>query len=434
MSTVVENAAVATTEVVAVKEPRIALPIVAVEDYKVIEIGTSSVPTATAAYLEISDINEYAQVAAVAKTCTNVKMSGGAKGCLVVIDGSHPLNVEKVALLNPELKNKVCVISIVYNGAERLRLSAKTLGTSKIKKTTRGSFFDKSFDGVEDMGDFNYIFGKEGTEFTKELNTKICRVVKSLVPHGLLYSDENKAGFHKGNSRIPKEGRTNDNYAWYFNWEEITAKLQRDAMIDHLVAVATKEASKGLAETETVSAEVIEGFRAESTVLVDSLNINADEVVANIVKIINDVYPTMVVDTTKTLYIEAKVSEFAALKAAKFVFDVESGKIVSKKDEDEAIKAAKAQEKANKKAEAAEAKKAKKAAEAAEAAVESGVEVAVAPVEVAVSAPVEVAVAPVTPVTPVAPIAPVAVAPVAPVAPIAPINAAALLSGVNPTA
>ena len=147
MSTVVENAAVATTEVVAVKEPRIALPIVAVEDYKVIEIGTSSVPTATAAYLEISDINEYAQVAAVAKTCTNVKMSGGAKGCLVIIDGSHPLNVEKVALLNPELKNKVCVISIAYNGAERLRLSAKTLGTSKIKKTTRGSFFDKSFDG-----------------------------------------------------------------------------------------------------------------------------------------------------------------------------------------------------------------------------------------------------------------------------------------------
>ena len=37
MSTVVEN----TAEVVAVKEPRIALPIVAVEDYKVIEIGTS---------------------------------------------------------------------------------------------------------------------------------------------------------------------------------------------------------------------------------------------------------------------------------------------------------------------------------------------------------------------------------------------------------
>jgi hypothetical protein len=91
--------AVATAEVV--KEPRIALPVVAVEDYKVLAIGESSIPTATAAYLEISDINEYAQVAAVAKTCTNVKMSGGPKGCLVVIDGSHPLNAEKVTLLNP---------------------------------------------------------------------------------------------------------------------------------------------------------------------------------------------------------------------------------------------------------------------------------------------------------------------------------------------
>ena len=427
----VEN--VATVEAVAVtaevvKEPRIALPVVAVEDYKVLAIGESSIPTATAAYLEISDINEYAQVAAVAKTCTNVKMSGGPKGCLVVIDGSHPLNAEKVTLLNPELKNKVCVISISYNGAERLRLSAKTLGTSKIKKTTRGAFFDKAFDGVEDMGDYNYIFGKEGTEFTKELNTKICRVVKSLVPHGLLYSDENKAGFHKGNSRIPKEGRTSDNYAWYFDWAEIHAKLQRDAMINHLVAVNTKEASKGLAENESVSTEVIEGFKTEATTLVDSLNINADEVIANIVKIINDVYPTIVVDTTKTLYIEALVTEFAALKASKFVFDVESGKIVSKKEEDDAKKAAIAQEKADKKAAEKADKKAKKAEEAAAKSEEAAVEVeaiAVSPVEVAPISPVEVAIAPVA----VAP-----VAPVAPIAPIAPIDAASLLSGVNPTA
>ena len=324
----VENIAVvaSTVEVAKEKVARIELPVVAVEDYKALEISAVK----GAVVINVSTIEEYAQVAAVVKTLKAVKYVSGNKGAIIVVDAQNLANAEKLVLLNPEIKNSgaaLVIIHVTYYGAEKLRLSAKTTGESKVKKSARAAFFDISLEGMVDMGEFNYICGVEGTEFTKEKNTKIVRVVKALVADKKLYSDEDKSGFHKTNSRIPVEARSNDNYAWYFVWADIKAKL-------------------------------------------DAAGINGDEVIANIVKIINDVYPTIVVDTTKTLYVEALVSEFANLKSEKLVFDATSGKIISKKEEAALAKAAKAQEKADAKAaKDAEKKATKKAAAKEEAAV-----------------------------------------------------------------
>lgn len=377
------NTVVASTEAVAVeKVARIALPEVAVENYKALEISAVK----GAVVINVSDIEEYAQVAAVVKTLKAVKYVSGNKGAIIVIDALNLANAEKLLLLNPEIKNSgaaLVIINITYNGAEKLRLSAKTTGESKVKKSARAAFFDISLEGMVDMGEFNYICGVEGTEFTKEKNTKIVRVVKALVADKKLYSDEDKSGFHKTNSRIPVEARSNDNYAWYFVWADIKAKL-------------------------------------------DAAGINGDEVIANIVKIINEVYPSIVVDTTKTLYVEALVSEFANLKSEKLVFDVASGKIISKKEEAALAKAAKAQEKAD----AKEAKKAEKKAAKKEAAKE---EAAVADVVVEGLTPAVEAPLAVEGLAPIAPIAP-AIAPVAkeetPV--VAPaVDAASLINGLN---
>lgn len=429
MSTVVENAAVVE------KEVRIALPVIAVEDYKTLAVTTAEVPGAEAAFLNISDINEYAQFAAVAKTCSNVKIYGNGKGCSVVIDGSHPKNTEKVAQLNAELAGKVVIAVITYNGAERLRLSAKTMGTSKAKKSVRGSFFDNDLTGLVDMGAHFYIYGKEGTEFTKELNTKICRVVKALVPFGLLYSDEDKSGFHKAKTRIPSDARTKDNYGWYFEWAEIAAKLDAGIVLGKLEAHFVEAAKAAKAKTLEAGVEVnlddaeLAVAKAEAAKTATELNINSADVIANIVKIINDVYPTITIDTTKTLYIEALVSEFARIKSERFVFDATAGKIVSKKEEEAEAKAAKAAKKAEEK----EAKDAAKKAKKAEAAANETPEVAVEAPVVAVDAPVEVTVAMVAPVevAAVTPIAPVA--PITPIAPVGGINAATLLGGIAPS-
>lgn len=366
---------VASTEVAAKeKVARIELPVVAVEDYKTLEISAVK----GAVVINVSDINEYAQVAAVVKTLKAVKYVSGNKGAIIIIDAQNLANVEKLTLLNPEIKNSgaaLVIINITYNGAEKLRLSAKTTGESKVKKSARAAFFDISLEGMVDMGEFNYICGVEGTEFTKELNTKIVRVVKALVADKKLYSDEDKSGFHKTNSRIPVEARSNDNYAWYFVWPEIKAKL-------------------------------------------DAAGLNGDAIIADIVKIINDVYPTIVIDTTKTLYVEALVSEFANLKSEKLAFDATTGKIISKKEEAALAKAAKAQEKADAKAlKDAERKANKKAAAKEEAAVADVVVEGLAP---AVEA--EAVVAPeLTPVAPIAPVAPMAPA----------VDAAALINGLN---
>lgn len=323
----VENIAVVETsaavETVATeKVARIALPEVAVENYKALEISAVK----GAVVINVSDIEEYAQVAAVVKTLKAVKYVSGNKGAIVVVDAQNLANAEKLLLLNPEIKNSgaaIVIINITYNGAEKLRLSAKTTGESKVKKSARAAFFDISLEGMVDMGEFNYICGVEGTDFTKELNTKIVRVVKALVADKKLYSDEDKSGFHKTNSRIPVEARSSDNYAWYFVWSEIKAKL-------------------------------------------DAAGLNGDAIIADIVKIINDVYPTIVVDTTKTLYVEALVSEFANLKSEKLVFDATTGKIISKKEEAALAKAANAQAKADAKAAKLAEKKATKKATAKE--------------------------------------------------------------------
>lgn len=449
MSTVVETPVVATAAVAvkAEKEPRIALPVIAEADYKVLDFTTASEVAATAAYLNISDINEYAQFAAIAKGCSQVKIAGNAKGCLVVIDGSHPKNTERVALLNPELAGKIVITTVVYNGAEKLRISAKNMGTSKAKVSVRSSFFDRDLSGMIDMGEFNYIFGKEGTECTKELNTKICRAAKALVPFGLLYSDEDKSGFHKTNSRIPSENRTQNNYSWFFVWEEIAAKLAPEVVLSKLTAKFTKDAldakvKAALAanpETEVASvvldASEVAAATAKATETQAELALDANTVISQLVAIIEDVYPTIKVDTTKTLYIEALVSEFAAIKSEKFEFDAASGKVVSRKEEAAAAKAAKEAKKAAEKAEKEANKKAKKAKEAVDAAAGEAVEVAVeAPVvaseEVAVSAPVvesPIAVAPIG-------IVPVGVAPIAPItSTVLPgINANAILDNINP--
>ena len=440
MSTLVETPAVVKAE----KEPRIALPVIAEADYKVLECTTASDVNATVAYLNISDINEYAQFAAVAKGCSQVKISGNAKGCLVAIDGSHPKNTDKVALLNPELAGKIVIATITYNGAERLRISAKNMGTSKVKASVRGTFFDRDLSGLVDMETYNYIFGKDGTECTKQLNTKICRAAKALVPFGLLYSDEDKSGFHKANSRIPSENRTKDNYSWYFIWEEIAAKLAPEVVLNKLVAkfsadaldakVKAAVAANPAVEVASIAldANEVAAATAKATETQASLALDANVVISQLVAIIENVYPTIKVDTTKDLYIEALVSEFAAIKSEKFEFDVATGTVVSRKAEALAEKAKKVAEKEAARAEKKSSKKAKVAEEAAAAVEGEAVEVSdVAPV--VVDAPVEAVVAPVSPVAPIAPIAPVSVAPVAPIAPVAPV-AATILPGINANA
>ena len=411
------------------KESRIVLPEVVEADYKVIAFSTPETPVAGAAYIKIEDITEYAQVAAVAKTCEKVKIASTSKKALLVIDGSHPKNTEKVALINPELKGKVVVIEITYNGAERLRLSAKTMGTSIAKKSARAAFFDRDLNGMVDLGEFNYICGIEGTEYTKEENTKILRVIKSLLPDGILYSDNDKSGFHKTNSRIPKEARTSDNYSWYFEWSEIANKLTIENVTKRLAEDAKAVALTELVDTlegeakttATLSADTIAKIDAEAAAKATELNIDANKVIADIVKVINSVYPNIVVDTTKALYLEGLKSTFSAIKSSKFVFNGET--IVSLKEEEEARKEAKKAEKAeraeNKKAET----KAKKAKEAAEASVEEEVSVAVGG-EVVLDAVAPVNVAPIAPVAPVAP--------VAPIAPIAPIAVDSLINGIVP--
>lgn len=376
---VVEAAAVETVETVATeKVARIVLPEVAVENYKALEISAVK----GAVVINVSDIEEYAQVAAVVKTLKAVKYVSGNKGAIIVVDAQNLANAEKLLLLNPEIKNSgaaTVIINITYNGAEKLRLSAKTTGESKVKKSARAAFFDISLDGMVDMGEFNYICGVEGTDFTKELNTKIVRVVKALVADKKLYSDEDKSGFHKTNSRIPVEARSSDNYAWYFVWSEIKAKL-------------------------------------------DAAGLNGDAIIADIVKIINDVYPTIVVDTTKTLYVEALVSEFANLKSEKLVFDATTGKIISKKEEAALAKAANAQAKADAKAaKLAEKKATKKATAKEEAAVADVVVEGLTPaVEIAPIAVEGLVTAEAAPV--IAPVAPV----MAPA-----VDAAALINGLN---
>lgn len=384
--TPVEVAVAAPVEVAApVKVVRVELPEVAVENYKILPFSEVA-GTVTVA---VDSLEEYAQVSAVLKTMKNVVYVSGNKGAIAIVDAKHLINAEKLVLISPELKAEgidQVVFKINFNGAEKLRLSAKTTGTSKVKPSIRNAFFDLDLNGMVDMGEFNYIFGVEGTEFTKELNTKILRIVKGLVADGKLYSDEDKSGFHKGKTRIPPEARTKDNYAWYFKWSEIKTKL-------------------------------------------DAAGLNGDETVANIVKIINEVYPTIVVDTTKDLWLEALVSEFAAIKSEKFDFDIETGKIVSRKEEEALKKAQALQAKNDLKAKNDAEKKANKKAKAKEEAETASDVVVDLGTAVEGNAATDVTALNETNVLPMGAVA----APAVGVAQLSPsIDAASLISGLNP--
>lgn len=353
------------------KVARIALPVVEVENFKVLEYKNSSVDGAPVAFVTVNDIEEYAQVALVTKTCTNVIYSSGNKTCTIVIDGTIERNQNQVALLNPEFKGKVVVIQVNYNGAERLRLSAKTVGTAKAPKTLKSAFFELDLANVIELDGANYINGKEGSVFSKETNTKIARVVKALLPYGILYSDEDKTGFHKGLSKIPTDVRENDNYTFFFNFAEITEKLSAEKVVERIAAnLIAKATPKGA----TISDDEAAKLKAEAATIAATLNVDANEVIANIISVINFYYPSVVVDTTKELYLECLKSAFAELKSEKLVFDATTKTVVSKKEEADRLKA---ENKAKREAEREANKAATKAAKKAKASEESAEEAVV---------------------------------------------------------
>ena len=368
-----ENLVAATVETPAVeKVAKITLPEIKVEDYKALEFKSSNTPGAEVAIITTGDITEYAQIAAVVKTCEKVLYSSGTRTCTIIVDGSLERNVNQVALLNPELKGKVVAIHITYNGAEKLRLSAKTTGTAKAKKTLKGSFFDLDLANVIDLDGANYIYGKEGSEFSKETNTKIARVVKAMLPYGILYSDEDKSGFHKSLSKIPTDVRVDaENYVFFFKWNEIAEKLSLEKVTER---IAENLIAKATPKGGTISEDKVAEIKVEASNIAKELNVDANEVIADIIDVITFFYPSLVVDTTKDLIIECSKSTFASLKSEKLAFDKATKTVVSKKAEEDAAKAAKKAEKAaaaeKAKVEAA-AKKAEKAkAEVAEEKVE----------------------------------------------------------------
>ena len=414
------------------KVARIALPELNVEDYKALEFKNSNTPGAEVAIITTGDITEYAQIAAIVKTCEKVLYSSGNKTCTIIIDGSLERNVNQVALLNPELKGKVVAIHITYNGAEKLRLSAKTTGTTKAKKTAKGAFFDLDLANVIELDGANYIYGKEGSEFSKETNTKIARVVKALLPFGILYSDEDKTGFHKTLTKIPVDVRVKEeNYVFFFNFEEISAKLAADKVVERITAnLIAKATPKG----EVISAEKVAELKAEAATIASELKVDAAKVIEDIIAVINFYYPTVVVDTTKELWLECSKSTFAALKSEKLAFDAATRTVISKKEEEEAKKAeAKAKKEAEKEAKKAEAK-AKKIEKATETAEEVKVDLSAAAATEEVPAAINLGniLGGQIPAPDMSIVAPVGVAPIAQPEMAPTIDASKLMNSINP--
>jgi hypothetical protein len=369
------------------KVARIELPVIEVENFKVLDYKNPNITGSDAAIINTSDINEYAQIATVVKSCEKVLYSSGTKTCTIVVDGSLERNVNQVALLNPDLKGKVVVIHITYNGAERLRLSAKTTGTAKAKKTAKGAFFDLDLANVVELDGADYIYGKEGSAFSREVNTKIARVVKALLPYGILYSDEDKSGFHKGLTRIPVDVRVDaEDYIFFFKWNEIEAKLAADKVLERITAnLIAKATPKG----STISEEKVVEIKAEAAKIAAELNVDAAKVIENIKTIIGFYYPELVIDTTKDLVMECSKSIFASLKSEKLVFVEATGTVVSKRAEDDAAKAAKKAASEAAKAATKEANKSKKAKEAVVATEDVSVDLGIIPNLSAVAVPAE---------------------------------------------
>lgn len=314
-------ASVETTEKVATeKVARLELP--TPTELAQLEVSESK----TVTVVEVTEALAYGQVLIGAKTMKNLEYVAGNKTGMIIIDNTDLINKAAVAKFICEgIETDLVLVKITYGDYAKLRLSAGSTGKSKIKKTTKSAFFDRDLNGMIEIGDeedgaIQYIYGMADTEYTKELNTKVARVVKTIEG---LYDDKDKnKGFHKANSKIPVNDlglRTNDNYTFFFKWDNIEAKMQDNG--------AT---------------------------------------IAKIVKIINAVYPNIVIDTTKPLFIEALKSTFSTLREDKLVWDDASESIVSKAEEIAKEKEAKELEKiANKAKKDAEKKEAKAAAKAA---------------------------------------------------------------------
>lgn len=309
------------------KVERKALP--TIEEFKVIEVNAAE-PTV---FISIDSPEEYAQIKSAVNEMKNVKLISSNKEGILIISKSELNSGALAKYINPALVDaEKVVIKITYGEYEKMRISAKIAGTSKAKIPLRSAttFFDRTLTGMVDEGSYNYIYGVEGSDFTKALNTKIARVVKTLYA-GKLYSDDIKPenrGFHKTITRIPvnESGlRTNDNYSFFFKWEKIVACLGE-----------------------------VDGKKCIDT----------------IVAIFKEVYPSLTIDTTKDLYIECLKSVFSEIGKDRLVWDEAAGKIVSKREaiekEKEAKKLAVEAAKEAKKAEKAAAKKAEKAEKAAD--------------------------------------------------------------------
>ena len=356
---------------------------------EIVALPVSEKSDAVVLTVAAGDVQAYGQLVLLTKVAKNIKFVGGSKAGMLIVPSTIENDVLIKQYINPSFDAAMLIAHVTYGDYERLRISVKNMGGGTAKKSEKASFYDKDLSGIIELDGAQYIFGEgkltEEISFSKYNNTLIARLVKNIFDDHRLYSDENKSGFHKFVSRMPKDDlvRTTDNYAFYIKWAEIVEKI--DAF-----NAANAEATNKLSGVETVE---------------------------RIKAIIAAVYPGVEITTDKDLVIECLKSAFAEISREKFVF--EDGKIVSKL---ELIAAEKQRKKLEKEAIKAENDK-KKQAEKAAKVVSDAAAAPVAPVLGADIAPVAPAVSPVTPVapvspvTPVAPVAPVTVAPVA-VAPV----------------
>ena len=361
---------------------------------EIVALPVSEKSDAVVLTVAAGDVQAYGQLVLLTKVAKNIKFVGGSKAGMLIVPSTIENDVLIKQYINPSFDAAMLIAHVTYGDYERLRISVKNMGGGTAKKSEKASFYDKDLSGVIELDGAQYIFGEgkltEEISFSKYNNTMIARLVKNIFDDHRLYSDENKSGFHKFVSRMPKDDlvRTTDNYAFYIKWAEIVEKI--DAF-----NAANAEATNKLSGVETVE---------------------------RIKAIIAAVYPGVEITTDKDLVIECLKSAFAEISREKFVF--EDGKIVSKL---ELIAAEKQRKKLEKEAIKAENDK-KKQAEKAAKVVSDAAAAPVAPVLGADIAPVAPAVSPVTPVAPVAPVTPVA--PVAPVT-VAPVAVAPVIG--NPS-
>ena len=373
MSTTTINPVETTIE----KVEKIEVPVPA----EIVTLEISEKKDATVLTIAENDAQAYGQLLLLTKAAKNIKFVGGSKAGMLLI----PSTIENIELIkqyvNSAFDAAMLIVHVTYGDYAKLRISIKNMGGGTAKKSERASFYDRDLNGVIIYDETQYIFGEgkvnDEVQFSKYNNTLIARLVKNIFADHRLYSDEDKTGFHKFLSRMPKDDlvRTNDNYAFYIKWDEVEAKID-----------AFNAANPGIEN-----------------------KISGKETVAKILEIIAAVYPGVEISTGTPLVLECLKSDFASISREKFV--IENGAIVSKLEILAAEKLQKKLEREQLKAANDEKKKAEKAAKVIKDADVSPVAPAInldaAPVVPGIVTPVA-PVAPVTPVTPVAPVAPVA--------------------------